>query len=133
MLEHLGDHDGFMRQDSPREPRPRSDSVFRQPQAVLVGPGFALKLLEESLIVPDLQILDAAEHSNVAYDRRALTKMRRNDDAPLTIELTRLTVVVHTVEELETRRMVSGHFHQLPLDFEPRCHRVDADVLTGQA
>ena len=59
-----------------------SDSVLRQAQAVVVGPGFALKFLEESLIVPDFQILDAAEHAirfwtRVGADDRVSRDFRR--------------------------------------------------------
>ena len=73
MLEHLGDHDGFVhkscpprRSDASAQRALQSDSVFRQTQAVFVGPRFTLQLLEEPLIVPDLQVLDATKHANVA-------------------------------------------------------------------
>jgi len=111
---------------------PVLDAVLRQSQSVLVGPCFALELLEEPLIVPDLEILDATEHTDVADDRRALTEMRWDDDATLVIELARLTVVIDPVEEFQTRRMVSGHLHQPALDLEPDGHRIDADRLSGE-
>src|ERR1044072_9519174 len=118
------------RRESPSQ---LSDAVIRETHAVFVGPRFALQLLEEPLIVPDLQVLDAAKHTDVADNRRALAKMSRNHDATLAIELARLTVVIHPVEKLETRRMVSGHFHQPPLDVEPHRHRIDANRLSREA
>src|SRR6188474_3081536 len=112
---------------------PHSDSVFGQSETVLVGPRFALQLLEEALVVPDFEIIDPAEHADVADDGRAVAQMWWNDDAPLAVEFGGLAVVIHAVEKLQARGMIGGHLEQLPLDLEPRGKRIDAHALPRQA
>jgi len=78
-------------------------------------------------------VIDASKHPDFADNRRAFTQVRWNHDATLAIELARLTVVVHPVDEFQARRMVPGHFHQPALDVEPHCHRIDANRLPRDA
>src|SRR6185503_15795121 len=98
--------------------------MLGQAETVLVRPRFALQLVEEALVVPDFEIIDPAEHADVADDRRAVAQLRWNDDAPLAVELGGLAVVVHPVEKLQARGMIAGHLEQLPLDLEPRGERI---------
>src|SRR5438874_7934945 len=89
-----------------------SYSVLRQLQSVLVRPLIARELLRETLVVPDLEVIDLAEHAHIADDRRAVAQQLWHDDATLRIELAFLAVVADAVEKLEARRMVGRHLRE---------------------
>src|SRR5688572_18187727 len=130
MLEHLAHHHRFVH-GSPHGSC-RSNPVAGQTQAVLVGPRFTLELLDKSLVVPHLEILDASEDANLAYNRGAVTEVRRNDDAALTIEFAGLAEIIDAVEELQSSRVIVGNLRELLLDLQPQGHRIDADALPRQ-
>src|SRR5437762_10664872 len=90
----------------------QSDPVLRQLQSVLVRPLIARELLREALVVPDLEVIDLAEHAHIADDRRAVAQQLRDDDATLRVELALLAVVADAIEKLETRRMVGRHLRE---------------------
>jgi hypothetical protein len=66
---------------SPAVSRRPSDAEFRQAQAILVGPRFAVHPLSESFLVPDLEMIDAPEHADFADNGGTGAKQRRDDDA----------------------------------------------------
>src|SRR6266513_5077152 len=87
----------YIHRRGPRRARVRggvpSYPMLRKLEAVLVCPLIARELLREALFVPHLEVIDLAEHAHIADDRRALAQQRRDDDAPLAIELALLAVV----------------------------------------
>src|SRR5712691_4801635 len=107
--------------------------VLRKPQSVLVRPLIARELLREAFVVPDLEVIDLAEHAYIADDRRAVAQQLGHDDATLRVELALLAVVADAIEKLEARRMVGRHLREPLLDLEPHAHRIDAHRFAGHA
>ena len=88
---------------------------------------------EEAIVVPDFEVIDVAEHVDVAGHRRGLAQADRNEHAALHVEFADLPVVVHAIEEAQPRRM--GRWasrSSFCSSSEPHGHRVDADVLARQ-
>src|ERR1700741_4096747 len=99
----------------------------------LLGSLFPRAPLLEALFVPDLEIIDLAEHAHIADDGGAVAEQLRDDDAALRVEFARLAVVVDAVEELDDRRMVPRRLRQPLLDGEPHTHWIDAHRFAGHA
>ena len=64
-LEHLGGHDGHVGASNPE---------LRQRARVVVGVRLALQLGEEAIVVPDVEVVELAEHVDVAGHRRGLAQ-----------------------------------------------------------
>src|SRR5436190_7502882 len=107
--------------------------VLRQPQAVLVRPLIARQLLREALVVPDLEVIDLAEHAHIADDGCALAQQRRDDNAALCIELAFLAVVADAIEKLQARGMIRRHPGEPVFDLQPDLHWINADRLAAHA
>ena len=85
------------------------DSMLRHPKTIVVRPRLALELLHEALLVPDIEIVDSAEHADIADNGAALPQMGGDPDPPLRIELDRLAEVIHAIEKLQPRGMIGRH------------------------
>jgi hypothetical protein len=84
-------------------------------------------------VVPHIEIVDLAQHVDVARHRRRVAQPHRDQHTALHVELRRLAEVVDPIEEAEPRRVRRRHPAQLLLDVEPDRHRIDPDVLARQA
>src|SRR6266540_2199301 len=107
--------------------------MLRKPKPVFIGPSVAPELLDEALFVPNLEVVDASEHSHVADDGGAVAEMGSDDHAALHVEFAGLPVIVDAVQELQPRRVIAGNLRQLLLDCDPNLERIDADTLSRQA
>ena len=116
MFEHLGHHDRLVHDIS-------LNAMLGKAEAILVRPRFAMQLLEESLLVPHLEVVDPSEYPDRPDDRGALAQVRRNHHASLHVQLAGLTVVVHPIEKLEPRGMTAGHLEQPSLEGQPGWER----------
>ena len=79
-LQDFGGHDG----DVLGAP---SNAELRQRARVVVGVRVALQLGEEAIVVPDVEVVELAEHVDVAGHRRGVAQARGDEHAALRVEL----------------------------------------------
>ncbi len=64
--------------------------------------GSRCRLRDEALVVPDLEVVVAAENIDLARHARAFAQPRMDEHAALSVELGQLAVVIDAVEEAES-------------------------------
>ncbi len=83
---------------------PNSDSA-RASSSVY---GSRCSLREEAIVVPDVEVVDLAEHVDVAGHRGGVAQADRNEHAALRVELAGLTEVVDAIEKAQPEGCVDG-------------------------
>ena len=81
----------------PRSARARAPLKCRTPTSARASSsvyGSRCSLRQEAIVVPDVEVVDLAEHVDVAGHRRGLAQADRNEHAPLRVELAGLPEVV---------------------------------------
>ncbi len=84
-------------------------------------------------MIPHVEVIDEAEHVDFARHAGGLPEPLVDDDAPLRIDFSYLSVVIHAVEVLDAGRVRGGSARELFLEDQPDGHRVHAYGLPRQA
>ena len=74
---------------------------IRQGAGVSLGERIALQLGDETIVIPDVEIVVLTKHVDFADHRGRLAEARRNHHAPLAVDLGDLPVEVDAIEKLE--------------------------------
>src|SRR6478672_6522632 len=78
-----------------------SNTELRERSSVVVGIRFALQLRDQSIVVPDFEVVVVAEDVDIAGHGCRLAKANGDKRAALRVQLAGLTVVVDAIKETE--------------------------------
>src|SRR5262245_24898414 len=110
-----------------------SDPETGQNSLVFFADGLGPHLDLELVPVPDIEIALVPQHRHITRHLGGFPEERLDHHAPLRIEASGAPVVVHAVQEAHNRGVHGRDGCYFFLDFQPDGHRINPDVLSGQA